>query len=242
MSGSARARMLALAVGAMLLASPLLRSTIAQQPQFINEEVRHLPPVDSPSVLPGCVRRLTLDEARQLALENNKALVLAQLNVHEKQHATTAATKDYFPKVLGSVTYFHFDNPLGTVLTTRGTILPTTVPVNVVNQDATLSTAFIAQPITKLIAVNALVQIDRADEHIAKAKLDKGAKDVLSDVTQIYYGLLARSKSRLRLVFKRRCWNKPLRPSRPRSCESTSWKCVRVWYRFKGKCRDSPMS
>ncbi len=31
--------------------------------------------------------------------------------------------KDYFPKVLGSVTYFHFDNPLGTVLTTRGTVL-----------------------------------------------------------------------------------------------------------------------
>jgi outer membrane protein TolC len=68
--------------------------------------------------------------------------------------------------------------------------LPTSVPVNVINQDAALSTVLIAQPITKLIAVNALVQIDRADENVAKAKLDKGAKEILSAVTQVYYGLV----------------------------------------------------
>jgi outer membrane protein TolC len=194
----------------VLMFGPMVGQSAAQNPAGISE-IRYLPPVEdvasgpaTPAVMPSAVtspatispancqlsRRLTLEEARQLALANNKALALAHLNIDEKLYATSAATKDYYPKILGSVTYFHFDNPLGTVLTTGGTILPTSVPVNVVNQDAALSTAFIAQPITKLIAVNAEVQIDRADENIAKAQLDKGAKDVLSGVTQVYYGLL----------------------------------------------------
>jgi outer membrane protein TolC len=133
--------------------------------------------------------RLTLEDARQRALCNNKAVGLARLNIDEKSWATTAATKDYFPKVLGSVTYFHFDNPLGTVLTTQGVLFPAAVPVNVVNQDAALTTALVAQPITKLIAVNAAVQASRADEGIAQAKLDQGAKALLSGVTQAYFGL-----------------------------------------------------
>ena len=122
-------------------------------------------------------------------LSNNRELELARLNIIATQHATDAATKNYYPKVLGSVTYFHFDQPLGKVLTTRGVVLPTTVSVNVLNQDSALSTVMVAQPITKLIAVNALVQIDQADERIARAKADKVAKDLLSGVTQAYYGL-----------------------------------------------------
>jgi outer membrane protein TolC len=121
-----------------------------------------------------------------MALAHNKAMALARMNIDEKSWATAAATKDYFPKVLGNVTYFHFDNPLGTVLTTSRGL---NVPVNVVNQDATLSTALVAQPITKLIAVNAAVQLARADEKIAQAKLDQGAKELLSGVTQAYFGL-----------------------------------------------------
>src|SRR5262249_10285264 len=46
------------------------------------------------------------------------------------------------------------------------------------------------QPITKLIAVHAAVQIARADEITAHAQLDKGTRDLLSGVTQAYQGLL----------------------------------------------------
>ena len=67
--------------------------------------------------------------------------------------------------------------------------MPTTISANVLNQDSTLSTVFVAQPITKLIAVNALVRISEADEKIAQAKLDQGTKQLLSGVTQVYYGL-----------------------------------------------------
>jgi outer membrane protein TolC len=154
------------------------------------ESVR-LPPVSEMATsapLQAC--RVTLAEARQRALSKNPALVLARLNINGKHHAAAAATKDYLPKILGNVTYFHFDNPLGTVLTTRGTVLPATIPVNVLNQNTALSTALVAQPITKLIAVNAAVQAARADECIAQAKLDQGAKQVLSGITQAYYALL----------------------------------------------------
>ncbi len=115
---------------------------------------------------------------------------LAHINVNEKHQAAIAATKDFYPKILGNSTYFHFDNPLGSVITTRGVVLPTFVSVNVLNQDTSLTTALVAQPITKLIAVNGLVQISKADESIARAKLDGGAKELLSGVTQAYYGLI----------------------------------------------------
>ena len=42
------------------------------------------------------------------------------------------------------------------------------------NQDSTLTAITLAQPITKLIAVNAAVQLARADTLIAQAQLDKG--------------------------------------------------------------------
>jgi outer membrane protein TolC len=48
----------------------------------------------------------------------------------------------------------------------------------------------VAQPITKLIAVNAAVQLARADEGTAQAQLDKGTRDLLSGVAQAYQGLL----------------------------------------------------
>jgi hypothetical protein len=56
--------------------------------------------------------RLTLEQAKELALTNNKQLQLGQLNVQEKQIAVSAAKRDYFPKVLGLASYLHFDEPL----------------------------------------------------------------------------------------------------------------------------------
>jgi outer membrane protein TolC len=157
---------------------------------------QHGPALLGPVPVAPEVRRLTLEEAKQLALGNNKALALARLNVQEKRYATAAAGRLYFPQVLGSADYFHFDRPLGNVVVSApGTLglLPagtTLVNTAVINQDAFLGTVFLAQPITKLIAVNAGVQVARADENAARAQLDKGTREVLSGVAQAYHGLL----------------------------------------------------
>lgn len=155
-----------------------------------------LPSTTGAASAPNAVR-LTLDHARQAALENNKSLVLA--HVDDRAHATAAATKDYFPKVMGSISYFDFNRPLGTVLTTRN---GTTINVNVANEQAAISTVFIAQPITKLIAVNAAVQVSRADECIAQAQLDKATKELLSGVTQAFYGLAGAQRIQAALQFQ----------------------------------------
>jgi outer membrane protein TolC len=155
-------------------------------------------PTSLPNPLPAspAVRRLTLEEAQDLALRNNKSLALARLNVEEKGHAATAARKDYFPKVIGTDTYFHFNDNLGSVVTFQrgqlGVLPPGSRIINatVLNQDTNLATLMVAQPITKLIAVNAGVQLARAEQCAAQAQLDKGARDVLSGVAQVYYGLV----------------------------------------------------
>lgn len=157
--------------------------------------------------------RVTLEEAKERALTHNKQLELGRLNVQEKQIAISAAKRDYLPKVLGLAAYLHFDEPLGTVVTTRsrtrvgqtirilpggpGIQVPTvTIPtrstaVNVVNQDTAIGTLMVAQPITKLIGVSVLVDLARADAEIADAQLEKGKRELLSGVAQAYYALYA---------------------------------------------------
>ena len=149
-----------------------------------------------PAATGPAVRRLTLDEAKQLAMLNNKALNLARLNVAEKGHAIAAAKKDYLPKVLGMDSYFHFNDNLGSVVTidngARGILAPgiSTINASVLNQDTNFASVMVAQPITKLIAVNAAVQLARADEGTAQSQLDKAVNEIVSDVAQAYYGLL----------------------------------------------------
>jgi outer membrane protein TolC len=153
------------------------------------------PPDQLPQPVGPSVRRLTLEEARQLALGSNKALALARLNVEEKGHAADAAMKDYFPKLIGSSTYFNFNQNLGSVVSVErgklGVLAPGAVTreVSVLNRNSSLSTILVAQPLTKLIAVNAATQIARADENAARAQLDKGTRDLLSGIAQAYYGL-----------------------------------------------------
>ncbi len=172
---------------------------LAQQPA-------HLAKLPSPA---NAVH-LTLEQAKELALTNNKQLELGRLNVQEKQIAIDAAKTDYLPKLLGSATYLHFNRDLGTVVATRDrsiggaqigpggniqvpsvTIPGKTVTANVVNQDSAFGALIVAQPITKLIGVSALVDLARADACIASAQLEKGTRDLLSGVGQAFYGLVA---------------------------------------------------
>jgi len=153
------------------------------------------------------VYHLTLEDAKQRALATNKDLGLAHLAIKEKGELTAAARTDYLPKLIGNVTYFHFNSDLGVVNTIRTGqrgILPPgsrTFAVNAVNQDSSLASITLAQPITKLIAVNAAVKIAKADEEIAQAQLDEGVRGLLTGVAQAFHGLLGaqRIETALRL-------------------------------------------
>jgi outer membrane protein TolC len=153
-----------------------------------------------PAPQTGGVQRLTLEEAKQRALANNKVIALAATNAEGKDYAIRAAQADYFPKLIGSTLYFHFDHPLGTVLTTRSRPLlgipANQVAVNIINRDQSLSTVSVAQPITALLKVRQGVRIAQADEQIAQAQLEKARRAVLVGVEQLYWGLLAARRIR----------------------------------------------
>ena len=93
----------------------------------------------------------------------------------EKQLAASAATKDYFPKVVAFATYLHFNEDLGSVLATRDRSLggatvgpggiiqiPTvsvpgrTLSANVVNQDAAVGSVMVVQPITESFSLEGI--------------------------------------------------------------------------------------
>jgi outer membrane protein TolC len=142
------------------------------------------------------VERLTLDDAKLRVVSNSKLLALAAANVEGKGFATNAMRAQYFPQVIGNTVYFHFNDQLGTVITTPGRRVTGPRPsvmidVPVYNQDSQFSTIAAVQPLTALLKVRAGVKAARADEGIAQAQLEKGRRELVSGTEQLFWGLLA---------------------------------------------------
>jgi outer membrane protein len=147
--------------------------------------------------------RLTLDEAKQRVVANSKLLALAATNVEGKGYATKALRAQYFPQVVGTTVYFHFNDDLGTVVTTPGrtvsgprgrtlvNVPSATINAAVLNQDTSFSTVAAVQPLTALLKVRAGVKAAKADEEIAQAQLEKGRRELISGTEQLFWGLLA---------------------------------------------------
>ncbi len=163
------------------------------------------PPVNQS---PTGVLRLTLDEIKQRVLADNRLLQLAALNVQSKDYAARAMQANYFPQIVGQSVYVHFNDDLGTVLTTQGrtvrgprgrplaTFPSTTIDLPVMNQETALNTVAVVQPITDLLKVRQGVKIARADEQMAQAQMEKGTRELLSGVEQLFWGLMAAQRIR----------------------------------------------
>jgi outer membrane protein TolC len=70
------------------------------------------------------------------------------------------------------------------------------VNVPVLNQNTTFANVNVLQPLTDLLKVRQGVKIAQADVGIAQAELEKGIRDLVSGVEQLYWGLLATQKIR----------------------------------------------
>jgi outer membrane protein len=144
---------------------------------------------------PPSVVRLTLEQAKEQVLANSKLFGLANMNVQGKEIATRVVQADYYPQILGNSMYFNFDEPLGTIIATRGRprlgVPAVQVPVNFLNQNTETSTVYAAQPITALLKIRQGVRIARADEEIARTQVEQAARALVSGVEQLYWGLLA---------------------------------------------------
>jgi outer membrane protein TolC len=150
-------------------------------------------------VLPSWgARPLTLEEAQQLALQNNRALKLARLKVDEAGHKREGARSDYFPKLLGTANYLYFTERLGTTLTAGdlglGMLPPPfpsiPIPINLVKQNLFFGGATLAQPITQLYKVQQGVKVASSERGIAEAQSAGREDEIHYAVEQLYYGLL----------------------------------------------------
>jgi len=147
---------------------------------------------------------LTLDEAQQLALKNNRAIKLARLKVDEAGHKREGARSDYFPKLIGTANYLYFNKRLGTTLTAGdlglGMLPPPfpsiPIPINLVKQNMFLGGATLAQPITQLYKVQQGVKVATSEREIAKAQSAGREDEIHYAVEQLYYGLLIAQRQR----------------------------------------------
>jgi len=81
-----------------------------------------------------------------------------------------------------------------------GTLPSFAINLPVLNQDTTFTTINAVQPITDLLKVRQGVRLAKADEQIAQAQMDKGTRELISGVEQLFWGLLAAQRIRSGLV------------------------------------------
>jgi outer membrane protein TolC len=143
------------------------------------------------------VYHLSLEEAKGRTLQHSAIMDLASLQIAAKCYALRAAQKDFLPKILTSFAYFHFDDDLGTVLTTPGILNPAqSIAVPIIEQDATTFVTAAIQPITPLLKVREAVNISAADVGAAEAQRAFARGELVKGVEQLYFGILASQRIR----------------------------------------------
>ncbi len=192
----------------MTFRKALLRASAALGAWFITLGAQAAPPKDIP--LPPAdpakpeptIVHITIEEAKERALANNKLLNIGSMNVESKAYAIKVAKSNYFPHVVGTTVFLHFNDDLGTVLATQGrqvtgprgrplaTFPATAVDLPVLNQNSEFSAVTAIQPLTDLFKVKQGVEIARADQAIAQAQLEQGIRKVASGTEQLYWALL----------------------------------------------------
>ncbi len=137
--------------------------------------------------------RLSLDEAKGRALSNSRLRAIVSMNIAAKREGVYVAEADYYPKLFASFTGFHFNEPLGSVLT-PSRLPAVSVAVHVFDQNLGLTTVTAVQPITALLKVRQGVRVAEADERIARSQAWQEEQAIASGVEQLYYGLLAANR------------------------------------------------
>jgi outer membrane protein len=138
---------------------------------------------------PTEVRRITLDEAQQLAGGSSNPLVrIAALQIRVAKEHRLGVQALYFPNISSQVENLHFNKNTGPVLAFNR--FGVTVPVDLISKNQTAFNVSAVQPLTPLFAIHQLVKIARADETIARAKAGAPAAESASNVEKNYFDLM----------------------------------------------------
>jgi outer membrane protein TolC len=137
---------------------------------------------------PAGVRRVTLEEAKQMATDASNPMVrLGQLSVEVAKQHRLGMQGLYYPNIGTQFANLHLNKQTGFVVGER---LGVMVPVNIFAKNQTDFNVAAVQPLTPLFSVYQLVKISRADENIAKAKAGMPVAETASKVEKNFFDLL----------------------------------------------------
>ena len=146
---------------------------------------------------PPASRRITLDEAVQMALKHNHVVRIAAYKVEEKEHAKDIARSAYFPLLrndsnLLQVTDTQFIGiPAGSIGTVAGTSLPgQSVILNQGGKTLVTSGTQVTQPLTELLKIKPANDIAAAELNASRDRAHQTENEVALRVHQIYYRIL----------------------------------------------------
>lgn len=154
-------------------------------PQLLAAEAADSPPV------------LSLDQAVQIAIANNRSLKIANLDVDKSKWQVAAAKTKRLPAIngyllgVGSLTSPTFDFKAGTFGSVGNILIPsknTNIPLS---QGVTgYALAQVAQPLSQLYKIHLFIQEQRLSSQFASQEYRAKRQSVVSDVKEAYYAVL----------------------------------------------------
>ena len=173
---------LRLSAGLVLLASSLLQFGLAG-----TASAQDIPAME-----------LTLQQAIDLALRQNRNVKLAQLGVVENEQKKSIAHSGYLPNIKNESTIIHVTDlqqlvipggSLGTLPAT-GPLPPQTAVIGQGTFTAYTSGTGLRQPVTQMFQIHESIRAATADVNSAKIQVAQTENDVALKVRELYYGIL----------------------------------------------------
>lgn len=142
--------------------------------------------------------KLTLAEAVQLALSQNRALKITRLKVVENEQKKAGAKADYFPKIKNESSVLHttelenIEIPQGAfgVIPNGGPVPTRDVLIDQGNQTFETSGTGATQPLTPLIRIRQANRIAASEVAASRDELKKAENEIAVNVHEAYYGIL----------------------------------------------------
>ena len=144
------------------------------------------------------VKRLTLTEAVQLAIGQNRDLKIARLRVTESQQRKAEARSSYFPELknhssfLGLTSLENIQLPAGAfgVVPNIGPVPSRNIQINQGSSMVETSGTTLAQPLTQLIRIRQANRIAVSEVATSLDDVKKAENEVAVKVHQLYFGIL----------------------------------------------------
>jgi len=141
---------------------------------------------------------LTLAQAIDLALKQNRSLQLAHLAVTDSVHKKEIARSAYFPRVKNESSLLHITELAGVeipagafgVPTATGPIPAKSLFIGQGSETAYTSGTGLAQPLTQMFKIHESSRAATADINTAKIQVNQAENEIALKVRQLYYGLL----------------------------------------------------